>query len=74
VLARAVGSGSCEALTVPSARFDPKMETIDPGAIGMLAEKLAPLTTGFCGNAGGLLLLTIPSGILRIRLFTRSAT
>jgi SAM-dependent methyltransferase len=45
-----MGSGIADAEAVLGARFEPKMETSEPGVTGL--AKLAPLTTGFVPSTG----------------------
>src|SRR5271165_6567666 len=50
-----LGSGNELARTVESASIVPNSETIAPGAMEVLGEKVAPLTTPPCGTCGGLM-------------------
>jgi hypothetical protein len=66
---RTVGKGTVDALIAVFAKSAPKMDTIDPGAIG-IAAKLAALIVELFAKRGGLVRL---ANIARTRLFTRSA-
>ena len=53
LVSRTAGRGVEPAATAEVARLEPKIERIEPGAVGSPAAKLAPLTTDPWLNRGG---------------------